>query len=427
MLLDKSLLVRSGKRLHMYESIRAYAAERLEDMAADDHAVAETPSRHAAFFAKLGTPTYLAALHGPLMIQRVSQLTEELENLQTGLDVAVEEHNAPVAAALAAAVLALTDLKGPYRYGIELADRVLAMGGLSDTDTQRLESGAGILMRQATLFDDATRRLSRAMTLAQGLGDTEAEARALLELGNIHGFRAQNDAALSRYDQALALVREVGARWLQGLILGTKGTLLAEAEERESAQACFERSLAIAREVGDRRQESWQLSNLAVVRWQLGDISQAKEAFETALDLSIKINDVRSEAINRYNLADLALEQGDHDRSVALYAEALAMLRKIGARTEQALLLQDRCRLWLDMGEADRARLDLRSAVTIYDDIGMAHRNVELRLRLAELALDHGQADAAVGLVAAIREGAGQDQEVLERLEALERRLDTKA
>jgi predicted ATPase/serine/threonine protein kinase len=423
-LLDKSILTRQGSRFSMYESIREYAAERLVDAGVEDPVAAATATRHTALFARLGDPDYLASLHGPEGGRRLRTLTLESENLQAALRVAMDAGDAATAAALASGILALIDLEGPYLHGVEIADHVLGLEGLAESDALRLELNAGILLRQATRLDEAAVRLGRARDLAVRQGAVEAEARAYLEIGTVHSYRGELEASYPAYERALELSTQAGSRWLTGLILGTMGTCLAEAEVAR-AERCFDQALAIAREVGDRRHEGWQLSNLALARWELGDVVQAKSAFLEAIDLARETNDARMEAILHYNLADLARDAGDLGKAATLYADALALLRRVGARSEQVLLLQDRAKMRRDAGEVDGAREDFGVALALADEIGMASFGSRLRLGLAELSCEEGDEATARRYLQEVRASDTIDEDVAEQIATLQARLSS--
>ncbi|MDP6946544.1 MAG: AAA family ATPase, partial [Myxococcota bacterium] len=120
-LLDKSILTRTERRLRMYESVREYASERLAEAAERDPISAATATRHAEFFATLGTPAYITSLNTSRGLERLDRLVAEMDNLQAALAGAMEARDVSSAASLASAIIAVTDRKGPYRYGAEVA------------------------------------------------------------------------------------------------------------------------------------------------------------------------------------------------------------------------------------------------------------------------------------------------------------------
>jgi predicted ATPase len=297
-LVDKSLLRRRGDRFVMLETIREFAAERLEE---SDEAGA-VRRRHAQYLLDLALPANLTATaDGPMDHRTVDA---ELQNVRAALDWALETGELELGLRLAIAVeqswvtqnpregyqrtAAFLERGGGTVQGILLADALRVCAGCtyvvgehelgtefierSLEEYRRLGDEVGIghmLMRVAV---EATRvgDNERAMALANEslercarAGYRRGEPQALLVLANVAFNEGRLDTALQHLRRSAQLSHEIGFTWWEAAMLGG----VAEGELGlglvAEAAASARQALAVARSIGDRQGSVWALGLLA--------------------------------------------------------------------------------------------------------------------------------------------------------------------
>jgi predicted ATPase/DNA-binding SARP family transcriptional activator len=318
-LVDKSLVLLSGDRYRLLETIKAYGRERLDE-------AGETERVRAAFvdwftrFAEAAEPH----LRRAEQLEWLGRLAADHDNLHAAVRAAITSGAAPAAIRLVNSVGWYWWLHGHKTEGAELSAEAVTVPGEVPAGERALALGLAAL-----LAIDGTHDQLRAMTwLRQAVALAEAEgsgARPLLrlivaldELVPVHGRQAgQPRPRLS------ALVVDDEDPW----VAGTARTLRAHAslnagQLHGEAEADFRAGLAAFRSVGERWGMSFSLCSLAdLVAWR-GDFATAIAYYEEANELSAEL--VTNEDLVRYrlSLAGLHVKLGRHDRALAVLADA---------------------------------------------------------------------------------------------------------
>ena len=274
-LVDKSLLRHTETRFWMLETIREYAAERLEESGeADEHRRC-----HAEYFLALAEEAELHLRRDSL--EWADRLEREHDNLRAALDRLEVSGDTQALLRLAGAVSRFWYLKSHLIEG-----------------RRRLEA--------ALLADDRP---------------TAARAKAL----NGASVMALNigDAAASRLraEEALALHRELGDQWGTAYSAFMVGNATAEGADLVTAQRLLEESVRVFRELGDEQYALIASFNLAWVTGDLGDAARERELHEDALRRA------RAGGHRRMEAAALA-QLGLHARDDGRLEEAGSMLKE---------------------------------------------------------------------------------------------------
>ncbi|MEX2212170.1 MAG: adenylate/guanylate cyclase domain-containing protein [Gaiellaceae bacterium] len=365
-LVDKSLVRHTGERFWMLETIREFAAERLEASGEGD----DIRLRHAEFFLALAEEA------GPQVAARpqdwLGPMERESDNFRAALD-RLEDADAQRAVRLAGALWYFWYIKGHIAEGRRRLEAVLAQ--------------------------------SPQRTAARGIALNGATATAI-ECGDIMTARA-------RADEAMAINRELGNAWgiaRSGFLLGQ---VIREEGNLVHARALFEDSVRRFREVGD---EHFELLAMTVAGWMdlmLGERDRSRAAYEQVLRRARAAGMVRIEANALIMMAEALCDEGETDRAVALLKRAYAIQRNLGAQNEIATLLTVLATALAGRAPAGAARL-LGCAGSLFSETGasaalIAARNAQtlaaIGAHLDERALtdaqDEGRAltpDAAVDL-----------------------------
>ena len=190
----------------------------------------------------------------------------------------------------------------------------------------------GWLAYREERYDEAADFTGRALELFRSLDRPLDEARALTDLGQIAGGRADLEQAKRHFDRALSLmVSEVGPDHLE--VASTKGiyaTTLELAGELEPAETLRREALAIQRQLlgPDANAVGATLSNLA---WNLNNQrrhSESEEALEEALRIK-RANlgpDHLTVAFSLNGMVVLRATRGDFEGAEEAQREALRIL-----------------------------------------------------------------------------------------------------
>jgi predicted ATPase/class 3 adenylate cyclase len=285
-LVDKSLVrVREGDRFWMLETIREYAAERLEDSGEAEM----LQRRHAEHFLALGEEGELnTRVYSGEWIRRLEQ---EHDNLRAALDhLAVSGENELV---------------------LQLAGALSVFwheGGHVDEGRHRLESA---LQGQERPTAARARALTGAALLAYGSGDVTA-ARSLAA-------------------QALELHRSFGDARGAAFNLNVLCVAAIEEGDLEQAEQFAEESLDLFRQAGDEREAVSATRTLAFTYHSRGDHERARTLHESNLFQAQALGFKETEAGTLGSLAMIAFEQGRIEDALALGKQNLLACLDLGS------------------------------------------------------------------------------------------------
>ncbi|MBO3749632.1 hypothetical protein J5X84_26435 [Streptosporangiaceae bacterium NEAU-GS5] len=395
-LVDKSLVTpmeRGTRRYRLLETIRAYAAERL-DASGDAAAVR---ARHAAHY--LGFAEDLAErLRGPGQRTWLDRANAELPNLRAAMTHCTSTGDVERAWRWIAALERYLDCTGQRREAYEWIQRTLALGEPPATDASVSGlASASMLLRpldSRTGFDLA--RLAE--RLAAGLGDL-ARAKAARAVG-ITAIWVEPERVQPALREALALFGDdepwESAVTMQSLAI-TGGSTADALRWGRSAAALFRR-------VGDQMYAANSLFVMVqrsiyagvgddeVYQW----LVESRELAEASGS-----EDDRMHA--KVGFAQLAWLRGQHAEAADLMRECLPTLRRLGDErcTGRALLiLGERAR---HLGDLDRAEELLVQAVQAVALAGQVTVLVGALEGLAGSRFAHGRPRPAALLIGAAR------------------------
>jgi predicted ATPase/class 3 adenylate cyclase len=327
-LVAQSLLARrageAGTRLVMLETIRAYAADRL-DQSSERNAVHERHYRH--FLALATRHGSERAVFGPAHREHLERLDADVDNLHAALEWAADRQDAERALALVAALGDYWTRRNRFAYALERSDAALALPGADAYPALRLRA----LMRRAFSLTP----------LGGGLGLPETEeaesiARALgdpLVLSEALRFRADREIIATRphvaaryADEALSLATAAGDPWAMAYaahIRATAVTTIDELRERVPAAA------SLLDEVGHVVGLAGLLSRATYLALVLGSVADAKAFCDRALGVTRELDDPFDWMILQTNVGLVALLDGDIDTARRAIRQALKLSREL--------------------------------------------------------------------------------------------------
>jgi predicted ATPase/DNA-binding CsgD family transcriptional regulator len=341
-LVDKSLVqvethATGAARYRYFETVRAYARERLEDV--DE--VCAVRTRHAWYFTGLlrtAEPALLLQQWGPWL----DVLEREHDNLRAALDWLTEQGREADVLLLAPALSQFWEVRGYAGEGRERLERLLAVPGVDARARAAGLSGAHALEWSLGDFVRMARHSAELVALCEELGDGVGVAAALhdLAVGAIHQGRdddarllLERHLALSRrygvppspharvnlanvarevgdfararplYDDALA--QDAGSPSMRANIISEMGRCALYAGDLSAARAWQSESLAVRRKLDERRNVPFSLTALAFVAITAGEPATARALLEESVPLHQRVGDIWGQTLALEGLAGL--------------------------------------------------------------------------------------------------------------------------
>jgi predicted ATPase/DNA-binding CsgD family transcriptional regulator len=331
-LVDKSLVLvvehEGEARYRLLETLRQYAAEKLEE-AGEDTAVGR---RHAEFFLGLAE-TAAPELKGHEQARWLGRLETEHGNLRAAMRWLLWNGEAEEAVRLAWALRLFWYVRGHqsegYRYTTQALQKgdvlpasvrakALCTAGLMSYGLESIERTRGLWEESAVLFRQAEDRRGLAISLA-GMGLMTLQRGDLQRAG-------------AHFTEALQLYREMGDRWGVSSVLSHLGIISLRRDDHALATRYFEEALGIAREIGDGLIGSIALYNLALEESRVrGDHERAEELYAEGLRLAVEMGDKANAAYCLEGLAGLISTRGGLPRAARLFGASEALLEAVGA------------------------------------------------------------------------------------------------
>ena len=359
-LVDKSLVRRvSGERLDLLVSVQEYASEKLDKRGGRD----EAEARHGAHFATFGAEDALEALnvHGGTELRRA--LGCELDNLTASCRRAVRRGDAGGAVATLCATWQVLSLRGPLRFGVQLAEEVAPLAALGPETRSLAERTLGEALRLSGSVAVAVPHLETALGLSRELGDRRGEIACLVPLGTAERTRGRPEEARSYLERALPLAHAVGSRRLAGLVLHALAILHRNCGRIEEALAHQMSALDAFRATGDSVSDGLARNGLGNLAWTQGRLAEARVHYEAALSRFRAAGQLRLEAIALGNLGVVGTSEGRADEARQRIEAALALHRSVGDRGFEGVAELNLGILDVEQGRWDEATTHLEAAL----------------------------------------------------------------
>ncbi|SES33929.1 Predicted ATPase [Lentzea xinjiangensis] len=437
-LVDKSIVdvveQDAEPRYRMLETIRVYAAERLE-ASGEKHEVVRRFRRYYLELTRRWEPLTRSARQ----LEAIGVYEAEQDNVVAALRGAVDDQEVELAGGLLGGVFWYWLVKGDNERAETFLREVLALDGLPD-DVNATFRAMRLLMaavpalpdtaEAAQVVDDCVR------TGATGKWPSLAIALPML------AFLSQNPD-LARREVARAARSEdpwarAGANWALSFVLADEGDLDGAEAARDRA---YEQFLA----VGDRWGSAMTLGMKAAFVSQTGDNQAAIELYRKGLAVALELRSWDDAVQQRWHLAVEYARMGDHAAAEREVAEAERYVRETGndqmsvlvdyakadvvlrsGRVAQARDLSTRFRetaatsAWLGSFVTEwTAVLDARIAIAD-GRLGEAEACVAVAVRTTSERSDMPDLSAVTELLALVRHAQGRD-DVAARLLALAR------
>jgi predicted ATPase len=320
-LLHKSLLRHTEDRFWMLQTIREYAAGRLDD---------ETCLHHAEWFLALAEEAK-PELMGAAQALWLARLNTEHDNLRAALVFLRRSGRSALEVRLAGAFWRFWYLRGFLNEGQNRLEEILASaGGDLDVEHEKILYGGAVLAHRLGDYDRAEKLAAKRLAISRARGDLKLIASSLFQLGMMVDAKGDHKGALPLMADGVALARKAGDKVVLAMALNNFGDLARSLGDDETARSRFEEALALHRELSDTKGTAGVLSNLSELAQLHGKVEEAKAFGHEALDLAHGLGDKEIITWCLQNLSEQAASEGKADRAARLLGATDALREDTG-------------------------------------------------------------------------------------------------
>lgn len=305
-LMDKSLIRQADQearepRLLMLETIREYAAERLEE---DPNFSAAARRSHATYFADFALSQWERLTSG----EREAALDEmkaELENVQTAWRYWVAEGNLEQLQKITDSLWRLYDVRGWYHAMVDLTEDLLNVLASNPSTPERAQqeimlqiSLARALLATRGYTEEVERAYARALELCERAGEIPQLFPVLRGLASFYILRTEYQKAMQLGERMLHLAEQLGDTDMQveghmilGYNLAFVENLRVGLDHLETAMALYDPERPRVRRLGLGSNSGVIIRTVSsLFLWMLGYPDRARQRADEGITLAQKLN-----------------------------------------------------------------------------------------------------------------------------------------
>ena len=326
-LVEKSLLRQSASRFWMLETIREFAAERLEASGEEP----EIRLRHAAFFTTFAVESD-PKLRTQEQIQWMTRFQQERNNIRAALEfLAARPERAEEEARLAGACSYFWNLSADPREGRMRLEAALTRAVDIPPDLKAgLRSGLAQLAFLAGDSESAVRHAEEGLRIRRELGDDGGLLRSLLDRAIAADLAGNVPTCNNLLQECADLARRVGDRWFLGLCLNNLGCIAFDAGDFTHSRLVFAEALEQLEEVGDPQSLANGATNLASAELELGEHERAAARFRSVIETTRDGHFPEPVIWCLDGLAATEIQAGDAERAARLLGASEGIAERIG-------------------------------------------------------------------------------------------------
>jgi tetratricopeptide (TPR) repeat protein len=191
---------------------------------------------------------------------------------------------------------------------------------------QQATANLGEVVRREGKYEEAVARSTKAVTLSQAIGDRDAEAGALGNLGLALISADRSNEAEEPLQRCLVLARELRNRSTQAMAYGCLGTIAFDRGRRAEAARLFSRAAKLREDEHDRH----FVEALASLIEALASLGRNGELQTVTQQLVTVSDEIHAEEVAAYGISQaaarvLARSGGDHDTAASMFATAIVI------------------------------------------------------------------------------------------------------
>jgi predicted ATPase len=332
-LVESSLVVaeelKGATRYRLLETIREYAAERLNESGAADVVL----RRHAEHFLEVARHASPDHVHfaPEKQTEGLAILDAERDNLHAAMQWAVTNQT-DLALPLAAELRHYWLIRGYLRQGLEWLDQALVQSrpDMSPVRAQGL-AAAALLARLAGDFARAQSFAEDGITVGRANDSARAVITCLNVLTALAGLAGDYDRARAHCDEAVGLARGLGSRRIEAIALFILAEAALHTRRYADLQEVGGRALELSRAIDDQEGMALALSRLGMGAVCESRLDEASSQLGEALEYATTLGFPGTGAICCYGLAVVSAGWGDPVRAARLLGAAEALRRASGS------------------------------------------------------------------------------------------------
>lgn len=368
-LVDKSLLRQEGEeepRFAMLETIREYAAERLQESSEAD----EICAAHARYFHNLAQQAE-PGLEGSGQAVWLPRLDAELPNIRAAVRWLLDHGQDEQAVQTGNALFFYWIVRGHYRELLEWLEEVGARAN-SLPPAVRAWAHFGLATAKIGLGDFVSARadLEESIGVFRRLGDAKGLRKSLLSLGLVTGTDAPEDGARA-LEESISLARERDP-WTANAALLLLGNHMLYQGRFPEARVRYEEALQGARKRGDTFSTALLLMNLAEVARLQGDLNEARARVNEGLALAGGASTPETTAVGVAILGFIHAENGEYRPAAECFGEAIHLAANVGDKRRLDEFIGYVGGLMARQGDFQRAARLLSAAAVLDEEFGLA-------------------------------------------------------
>jgi serine/threonine protein kinase/predicted ATPase/Tfp pilus assembly protein PilF len=388
-LLDRSLLrANQGKdqpRFGLYESVREYAAEKLDV----DHSALET--RFISHFAEYGQAQRQVVLRAGGAEAR--RMLDELENLFHAFDLAILHEHEEALSCFTAVYDALERL-GPITR-IQALAALLQAQALSPADSATVSLKECYSHIVCGNLEQAKKTIKEAMKIAEHWGDETLAAEGLLLRATVQMQEGKVQEAIKSGKHGIQLATNANQPRLVALTHAIVGRAYRMAGQYTEAGKTYRTATKISRRLGDQSLLASNLGNEGTIAMMEGRLSDAAKLFGQSLSVAANTGDRRIQAVRIFQLGTALLEAGELDSALGDYRAARKMFQDFGERFNESMVLVGISQVLFIQEDYVQARELLFECLVILKEIGSEARAGIALTNLGEIEIAMGEFESA--------------------------------
>ncbi|MEX2546964.1 MAG: adenylate/guanylate cyclase domain-containing protein [Chloroflexota bacterium] len=284
-LVDKSLVRHSDGRFWMLESIRAYAAERLDHSGATE----EVRRRHARYYVEFARRMDALISSGEPEEGPVFLLEQEINNFRAAVDLSLQTGRSDVVSEITAALLMYWVVRGLYPEARSWVDRALTFDDAQDDVRRRLLSALATVAYAQGDHATAVDAADAAASLAAQLGGASQEMASLRERAVAARLNGDYERAERLFRERLDLAIAVGNGVAESSCRLNLAYIANKTRRHDAAQTLLAENLPFVRSKGQVRCEANTLALIAETKLYQRD--EGTEDAMLAATLAFQISD----------------------------------------------------------------------------------------------------------------------------------------
>jgi predicted ATPase len=325
-LVDKSLVVHSGERFWMLETIRDYALECLRASGEES----DIRRRHLAWFVSLVQRSD-AELYGPQQRDVGREMEMEFANVRAAFEWSLASDDIEAALRLVSVRRFWQSLQEHQVEAVAWTATLVSRAGAADPALRaRALAIAGEARRVRGDIDKACQYLEEALSIQRGLVDGAAMSRSLYMLGRAETAAGRYQRAHELTEEGVTLARATGDRQALSELLAQRGETAYELGKAELAVTALDEALTLSRETGDTHTLADAQRVMAMIESDAKRFAPARRLLQEALALLQELSDWSCASLSLSTLGDIALREQDYAAANALFVEAIALQRTHG-------------------------------------------------------------------------------------------------